>query len=136
MKNPVSAIEAITTPGERSVGRFVVHEITLGTLAILERLSMQNPSGTADGTWMPVIERFFAMTHSAKDCGKLLADGVECYRAAALDWASDITPSELKELTDCCNAATARLRAATAATTGNAAEGSEQNPTVATLTGG
>ena len=136
MKNPVSAIDAITTPGERPVGRFVVREITLGTLAILERLSMQTPSGNTDGTWMPVIERYYAMTHSAKDCGKLLSDGIDCYRAAALEWASDITPSEIQALTECCNAATARLRAATAATTGNAAEGSEQNPTVATQTGG
>ncbi len=136
MKNPVSAIEAMTTPAEQAAGRFVVREITLGTLAILERLSMQTSSVNTDGTWMPVIERYFAMTHSAVECGKLLSAGVECYRAAALEWASDITPSELKALTECCNSATARLRAATAATNGQAGDGNEENPTEATRTGG
>ena len=135
MKNPNAALEALTTPAENQVGRFRVREITLGTLAVLERLTRTDADEKSEGTWLPVVERFFAMTHPASECGALLARGRDAYRAAALEWADEITPAELQAITAACNAATARLHAASAATDGGAtAQGA--NPTEATPTGG
>lgn len=136
LRNPKAALEASTVPLEHPAGRFTVREITLGTLAILEQLG----SGGADAgaPWMDIVEKFYAMTHRAADCGALLADGRAAYRAAALAWADGLSPEDIQVLTQACNAASARLHAASAAAEQSGEDGDDivQNPTAATRTGG
>lgn len=98
LENPAAALEALTAPPSRRVGRFEVRTLTLGLHAVLQRIASPLVTPGAEPTMEAWAETLFAMTRPGRESARLLADGREAFRAAALDWADAVSEEEGAEL--------------------------------------
>lgn len=97
-ENPAAALEALTAPPSRRVGRFEVRSLTLGLHAVLQRIASPLVTRDAEPTMEAWAETLFAMTRPGRESARLLAEGREAFRAAALDWADAVSEAEGAEL--------------------------------------
>ncbi len=110
--NPKDALEALVHPATTKVGRFEVHELTLGTLAILERIDSPLLLPDAPRTLSRWCETLYALTHPAAESAKALDCGPIAFNATALDWAETVSNEEAKDLLRAAGDALRRLNAA------------------------
>lgn len=136
MKNPAAALDALLAPPSREVGPFRVYELTLGHVAVLERIGSPFSSGRVPEGQLDLIPTAYALTRGVAESARLLASrGSDGYLDAAYAWSESISsPEDMKALLEAVVASVARLGAATPGG-GEGDEGSE-NPTEATATGG
>ena len=111
-KNPTAALAALTHPATTKVGRFEVHELFLGTLAILERIDSPLLNKDAPRTLSRWCETLYVLTHPAAESAKALDCGPIAFSATALGWAETVTNEEAKELLRAAGEALMRLNAA------------------------
>lgn len=110
--NPAPALDALTHPATTKVGRFEVRELTLGTMAILQRIGSPLATAGKKLDFPAICELLFVLTHPAKETLRLLSGGHSAFEAAAYDWADGVTNAEATELLQAAFAATGRIHAA------------------------
>jgi len=126
--NPKAALEALVHPATTKVGRFEVRELTLGTLAILERIGSPLVDPDEPRTLAAWAETLYALTRPAADCMRALAPGRDAYSAEAMAWADTVTNAEATALMAAAGAALRRLNAANPAEDKPDEEGGEAGP--------
>lgn len=110
--NPSSALDALTHPATTKVGRFEVRALTLGTMAVLQKIGSPLATGGKDLDFPAICELLFVLTHPAKETLRLLFGGHSAFEAAAYDWADGVTNAEATELLQAAFAATGLVHAA------------------------
>ena len=109
--NPAPALDALTHPAATKVGRFEIRELTLGTMAVLQKIG--SPLATGKKLDFPAIcELLFVLTHPVKETLRLLAGGLSTFEAVAYAWADGVTNAEATELLQAAFAANGRVHAA------------------------
>ena len=137
--NPAAALEALTAPPSRRVGRFEVRSLTLGLHAVLQRIGsplVARGGGAEPPSMEAWAETLFAMTRPGRESARLLAEGREAFRAAALDWADAVTPEETRELVLAALGQLSGAARANPSPDGGPDEGDGPDPSGATRTAG
>lgn len=108
-KNPKRAMAAICA-GDRRVGGATVHEITLGSAAVLEQIGSPLVSGRSVSEMAEMIPTMFAMTRPSREAMAILAAaGAEGFKAAAFDWADTLPVASGREIAQACADAARRV---------------------------
>lgn len=110
--NPAPALDALTHPATTKVGRFEVRELTLGTMAVLQRIGSPLATRGKELDFPAICELLFVLTHPAKETLRFLAVGRDAFEAEAYAWAEGVTNAEANELIKAAFAATGRVHAA------------------------
>lgn len=97
-KNPAAALEALTRTATTTVGRFEMHEPTLGMMAILERIGSPFAVRGAKRDFSAFVETLFALTRPATESLQLLDQNRGAFRAAAFEWADTVSAAEGADL--------------------------------------
>ena len=141
-ENPAAALEALTAPPSRRVGRFEVRTVTLGLHAVLERIG--SPLTWTRWERHPTSEEWaetlFAMTRPGRESARLLAEGRDAFAAAALDWADGVSDAEalalIRAVSEIVRADARANPAPDSAGDGDDAAPEGADPTAATRTAG
>lgn len=110
--NPSAALDALTSPATTKVGRFEVHELTLGTMAILQKIGSPIATRGKDLDFPAIVELLYVLTRPASETRQILAGGRDAFEAAAYAWADGVTNAEATKMIQAAFAATGRVHAA------------------------
>ena len=110
--NPSAALDALTHPATTKVGRFEVRELTLGTMAVLQKIGSPLAAPGKELDFPAVVELLYVLTRPAGETLRLLAVGRDAFEAEAYAWADGVTNAEATELLQAAFAATGRIHAA------------------------
>lgn len=128
MKNPAAALVALTHPATTAVGRFTLHEPTLGMQALLERLGSPLVLPDSPRTLEAWAATLYALTRPASESRALLARGESAFREEAFAWADTVQSAEALALIREAGAAMRRLSEANPAPDEAAAEEGAESP--------
>ena len=110
--NPAPALDALTHPATTKVGRFEVRELTLGTMAVLQRIDSPLATRGKELDFPAICALLFVLTHPVKETLRILAGGRDAFEAEAYAWADGVTNAEATELLQAAFAAAGRVHAA------------------------
>jgi len=100
MGNPKAAVEAVTACGER-VGDIVLHELTIGRVALLERIGSPFAKGrvdTAKVSTMDIIQVGYVLSSPISEVMGKVRDGA--FETAAVEWADTFAIGDIGRLSD------------------------------------
>jgi len=101
---------AAVCAGDRRAGGVTVHEITLGSAAVLEQIGSPLVSGRDVTGMAGMIPTMFALTRPSREAMAILAaEGPEGFKAAAFDWADTLPVAAGREIALACADAARRV---------------------------
>ena len=100
MRNPQAAVDALTACGEK-VGGVVLNELTLGRVALLEKVGSVFAKGKVETSKLSAMDMLPAMYILAEPVAAVMAqirDGT--FDTAVMEWADTIAMGEITELAE------------------------------------
>lgn len=99
---PKRTRKAVGDVGRKVKKGVVIRRFTIGVATVLEEIDSPLVDGKKPERTIELLEGVYAMTHPAVDCQKLLAQGREVFKTAAIDWGDEISINECAEIAAAC----------------------------------